>query len=188
MVRQVYWLLYCPSRDLGFKERAELDCITQQALDVVKTTAEATTFSPTLSITGTPKEPGKHKSLPRQRHGFLPVCTCAQSRASALDLNPFSQHPSSSSTPLGFWHIQNHKIRGSQAHRKERLQSETARSVNTRDNQMVRGKHKNISNRNQSYLATSESSYPTTASPRYPKMSEKQYSDLKSHLMNDKGL
>jgi chromosome segregation ATPase len=44
---------------------------------------------------------------------------------------------------------------------------------------MSRGKHKNISNRNQSYLATSESSYPTTASPDL----NTQDSDLNSHLM-----
>jgi hypothetical protein len=41
---------------------------------------------------------------------------------------------------------------------------------------MARGKCKNISNRNQCYLATSEPSSPTTTSPA------KQDSDLKSHL------
>jgi hypothetical protein len=35
-----------------------------------------------------------------------------------------------------------------QNHR-DRIQSETARPVNTRDNQMAKGKHQNISNRNQ---------------------------------------
>ena len=48
---------------------------------------------------------------------------------------------------------------------------------------MVRGKGKNISNRNQGYLASSEPSSPTTASPGYPNTPEKQDSDLKSHLM-----
>ena len=48
---------------------------------------------------------------------------------------------------------------------------------------MDRGKGKNISNRNQGYLASSEPSSPTTASPRYPNASEKQDSDLKLHLM-----
>ena len=33
--------------------------------------------------------------------------------------------------------------------KKDKLQSETVRSTNTRDNQMVRGKGKNIRNRNQ---------------------------------------
>ena len=46
---------------------------------------------------------------------------------------------------------------------------------------MVRGK--NISNRNQGYLSSSESSSPKTASPRHPNTPEKQDSDLKSHLM-----
>jgi hypothetical protein len=39
------------------------------------------------------------------------------------------------------------------------------------------------SNRNQDYLASSESGSPTTASPRYPSTPEKQDSDLKSHPM-----
>ena len=48
---------------------------------------------------------------------------------------------------------------------------------------MSRGKGKNISNRNQAYLASSEPSSPTTASPGYPNTPQKQVSDLKSHLM-----
>jgi SMC interacting uncharacterized protein involved in chromosome segregation len=48
---------------------------------------------------------------------------------------------------------------------------------------MERGKYKNISNKNQGYLASSEPSSPTTASPGYPNTPEKQDSDLKSHLM-----
>lgn len=49
-------------------------------------------------------------------------------------------------------------------HRRDNPQSETIRPDNTWDNKMARGKGKNISNRNQSYLASSEPSYPTTAS------------------------
>ena len=48
---------------------------------------------------------------------------------------------------------------------------------------MAGSKHKNISNRNQRYLASLEPSSPTTASPGYPNTPEKQDSDLKSHLM-----
>jgi hypothetical protein len=44
-------------------------------------------------------------------------------------------------------------------------------------------KSKNISNRNQCYLASSEPSSFTTVSPGHPNTSEKQDSDLKSHLM-----
>jgi predicted transcriptional regulator len=47
---------------------------------------------------------------------------------------------------------------------------------------MMRGKGKNISNRNQGYLASPQPSFPTTESPGYPKTPEKQDSDLKSHL------
>ena len=48
---------------------------------------------------------------------------------------------------------------------------------------MAGGKHKNISNRNQGYLASSEPNSPTIASPGYPNTPEKQDSDLKSLLM-----
>jgi hypothetical protein len=62
-------------------------------------------------------------------------------------------------------------------------QSETATPVNTRDIQMARGKGKNIGNRNQGYMASSEPSSSTTAIPGYPNTPKKQDSDLKSHLM-----
>jgi hypothetical protein len=48
---------------------------------------------------------------------------------------------------------------------------------------MARDKHKNMSNRNQCYLASSEPSSPHTPNPRYSNIPEKQDSDLKSHLM-----
>jgi gas vesicle protein len=48
---------------------------------------------------------------------------------------------------------------------------------------MARGKYKNLSNRNQDYLASSEPSSPTTASSRYLNTLKKQDSDLKSNLM-----
>jgi hypothetical protein len=48
---------------------------------------------------------------------------------------------------------------------------------------MSRGKDKNMSHKNQSYLASSEPNSPTTASPEKPNTAEKQDSDLKSHLM-----
>jgi hypothetical protein len=53
------------------------------------------------------------------------------------------------------------------------------RAGSTIDNQMARGKLKNISNRNQDYLATSKSSSLTITSPGYPITQEKQDSDLK---------
>ena len=48
---------------------------------------------------------------------------------------------------------------------------------------MAKGKHKNLTNRNQDYLASSVPSTPIIASPGYPKKLEKQDSDLKSYLM-----
>jgi hypothetical protein len=56
-----------------------------------------------------------------------------------------------------------------QAYRRDKPQSETARPASTTDNQMAKGKDKNIGNRNGGYLASSEPSSPTTASPGYHK-------------------
>jgi len=48
---------------------------------------------------------------------------------------------------------------------------------------MVRGKHRNPSNRNQDYMASSETSSPTKANTKYPSTPEKQDLDLKSYLI-----
>jgi predicted RNase H-like nuclease (RuvC/YqgF family) len=48
---------------------------------------------------------------------------------------------------------------------------------------MAKGKHKNLTKRNQEHWASSEPSTPTTASTGHPKTPEKQDSDLKSYLM-----
>jgi hypothetical protein len=48
---------------------------------------------------------------------------------------------------------------------------------------MVKGKCKNLRNRNQYYLATSGLISPTTANPGCPNTPEKQDSDIKSHLI-----
>jgi hypothetical protein len=48
---------------------------------------------------------------------------------------------------------------------------------------MAGGKHKNINNRHQGYLASSEPSSPSIASPGYTITLEKQNSNLKSLLM-----
>jgi hypothetical protein len=62
-------------------------------------------------------------------------------------------------------------------------ESWTPRSADTRDYQMAKGKLKNLTNRNQDHLASSEPSEPTTASPGYPNTPEEQDSDSKSFLM-----
>jgi archaellum component FlaC len=56
-------------------------------------------------------------------------------------------------------------------------------STNTRDIQMAKGKHKNISNRSQNMWASSETISPTTAIPEYTNTLENQESLLKSYLM-----
>ena len=48
---------------------------------------------------------------------------------------------------------------------------------------MAKGKGKNISNKNQGYLASSEQSSPTTGSPENTNTPEKKDFDIKSHLM-----
>jgi SMC interacting uncharacterized protein involved in chromosome segregation len=48
---------------------------------------------------------------------------------------------------------------------------------------MAKGKHKNLTNRNQGYLASSEPSSPSTESPGDPNTPEKQDLDLNLHLM-----
>jgi hypothetical protein len=48
---------------------------------------------------------------------------------------------------------------------------------------MAKGKHKNLTNRNQDHSPSSEHSIPTSASPGYPNTPEKQDTDLKSYLM-----
>jgi hypothetical protein len=72
---------------------------------------------------------------------------------------------------------------GFQDHRRDKLHPETARPTNTRDNQMARGKNKNLTNKNQGYLISIEPSFPTTGSPRHPNTLKKQDLDLKSYLI-----
>jgi hypothetical protein len=70
-----------------------------------------------------------------------------------------------------------------QCYRRDKPQSETAKPANARDKKMAGIKGKNISNRNQSYLESSEPSSHTTVSSGNPNILEKQDSDLKSYLM-----
>jgi hypothetical protein len=67
--------------------------------------------------------------------------------------------------------------------RRDKPQLETFRTATITDNWMARGKGKNIRNRNQGYLASSEPNSPTTVSHGYPNTPEKQDFNLKSHLM-----
>jgi hypothetical protein len=48
---------------------------------------------------------------------------------------------------------------------------------------MVKGKNKNLTNRNQEHWASYELSMPSTTSPGYPNTPEKQDVDLKSYLI-----
>jgi hypothetical protein len=57
------------------------------------------------------------------------------------------------------------------------------RAGNPRDKQMAREKLKNISNRKQGYMASSEPNSSIIASPGHTITLEKQDSDIKSFLM-----
>jgi hypothetical protein len=48
---------------------------------------------------------------------------------------------------------------------------------------MVKGKHKNFTNRNQDHSPSSEPSTPTSASPGHPNIPKKLGLDLKAYLM-----
>jgi len=62
------------------------------------------------------------------------------------------------------------------------LYSETAKQSKTRENLMSRGKHRNLSNRNQDHLASSEPSFLIKANTGYPNTLEKQDLDLNNIL------
>jgi hypothetical protein len=55
--------------------------------------------------------------------------------------------------------------------------------MNTRYYQKVKGKRKDLINRNQDYSPSSEPSTPITVCPGEPNKPEKQDSDLKSYLL-----
>jgi hypothetical protein len=73
--------------------------------------------------------------------------------------------------------------KGLQTHRRNKLQPDTARASNTKDYQMAKGKHKNPTNRNKDYLASTEPSTPSTVSRRYHNTQKRLDSDLKLYFM-----
>jgi hypothetical protein len=56
-------------------------------------------------------------------------------------------------------------------------------TTDSRDYQMAKGRHKNLTNRNQDNSPSSENSTPTSASPGYPKKPKKLDLNLKAYLM-----
>jgi hypothetical protein len=121
-----------------------------------------------------------HRNFGIVRGRILPVSICALELR--LYHNPL--YPNATRRDLGLPRsADTHKITGSQAHRRDKLQSETAISTNIKDNQMAKSKHKKKSNGNQGYLTSSETSSHMTASQGYPNTTEMKDSDLKQHLM-----
>lgn len=133
--------------------------------------------APIPGLTGTSTWPGGGRLYPPCPAGdtlFFWLKTQLQGRANAPDPTLY---------PETAWLLSGPSSPGSQAHKWDRSQSETARPINTRDNQMAIGKFKNICNRNPCHLEPSETSSPTTASPGYPNTPENQDDNLKSHPM-----
>jgi hypothetical protein len=64
---------------------------------------------------------------------------------------------------------------GLQTHRRNKFQPEPTRPSNTRDNQVVKDKFKNCTNRNKDCLTTSEPNSTTTASPGFPNTGKARY-------------
>jgi hypothetical protein len=122
---------------------------------------------------GTCPEPSGYRNQRTDRDRILPVCLYS----GAGRVPHSSSYPNSTSREKVF------RSAYTQAYKRDKPQSERARAATIRDNQMARGKGKNISNRKQGYMASSEPSSHTTASPEYPNTPEKQDSNLKSHLM-----
>jgi hypothetical protein len=56
-------------------------------------------------------------------------------------------------------------------------------TTNSRDYQMVKGKHKNLTNRNQDHSPLSEPSTPTSPRPGHPNTPKKLDPDFKAYLM-----
>lgn len=67
--------------------------------------------------------------------------------------------------------------------RRGRIQAETPRLDNNRDNQIVKAKHKCVKNKKQCNFGPSDHSSTTTTSPRHLNTPEKKDSEIKSHLM-----
>jgi hypothetical protein len=126
---------------------------------IPKPRGEITTFSPITVQRGTCQECTGHKNSGAAGDRILLVSICALELR--LSNSPLHPNPAQEKTGLP-GSADTHKITGSQEYRRDKLQSQISRPTNTRGNQMVREKHRNLSNRKQGYLASSEPSSPTT--------------------------
>jgi hypothetical protein len=131
------------------------------------------------------QEPAGHRNYGAARNRILLISICAP----VISLCHSSLYPNPSQRKLFFQKSSTTKVTSSLAHRRDKAQSEAARPASTRDNQMARGKHKNLKNRNQGYMASSEPSSPNTASHVYPQHTGKTRFWLKiTSLHDDRGL
>jgi len=104
-----------------------------------------TQVRPPLLFKGTHPEPSGPRNQGAIWDRIFPVSVCALSCPSTTAL--YTQIPPGES--------QSPRSADTQAYRRVKPLSETARPANARDNQMVRGKCKNISNRNWGHLTSS---------------------------------
>jgi hypothetical protein len=117
-------------------------------------TGKTTTSAQVSGPRGTCPEPSgyRNQGTNRDRNLLVSICTLE------LTLCHGSPYPNYS------WRELSPRSTDIQAYRRDKPQSETARPANTRDKQILRGKGKKISNRNQGYLALSEPSSTTASS------------------------
>jgi len=129
-------------------------------------------WKPVSRSTETPESRGKTKSsVPSNPPG---ACRTNKPRSSlGQDSSGFSlcpemtqSHSSLYSDAAGSKQV--YRSVDTQAYRRVKPLSETAKPANTRDNLMAIGKHRNLSNRNQYYLASLELSSPIKANAGYP--------------------
>jgi hypothetical protein len=78
------------------------------------------------------------------------------------------EQPGTSQRELFFQKANTPKITRSLANKSNKPQSEAARAGPMRDNQIARGNHKYLRNRNQGYLSSSEPSSPTQQAMNTP--------------------
>ena len=134
---------------------------SSKSADILVSTGETSNSTQFLGPRGTRPEPSGHRNQGTESFRLLSV---PRSWPCATALH--TQIP-----PGENWFP---RSADTQACRRDKPQSETARPANTRDNQMAKSKHKNISNRNQDYLTLWEPSSPNTENPGYPNTPEKQ--------------
>lgn len=142
------------------------DHLSPKSVDTPKITDETTATAPKPGPNGTYPEPTRHRNPRTAENTIDSVSICT------VELSLY--HSSAAQYGLKIAGLPGVLIQlASQVHRRDKLQSKTARPANTRDTFMIRVKHKNVHNRNQDYLASPEPRSFTRSSHEYQNTTEK---------------